>query len=331
MNDDSEHRPTTNGLTRLTLLRRAGVAAGALGVVGLAGCGGGDGPVNGAAQLATDTDARELGWAPPQRAPIECNLLGFFTPDEARTVEAITARFIPGTPEDPGAREACVTGYVDRKLTNYHTFSTPTYVHAPFAKPVDHGKPGPQEHATDTILVAKQELSRYGFQSSQTPQETYRSGLEELDTLMRSEHGAPFVDLAESTQDDVLALMEAFGPLSTDKAKAKKQLAAQNSPAGKAMAKVFVKPTPYAFFSTVLQDTYDGMFADPVYGGNRDYAGWKLVGYPGAQRAWTPRELKAGPNPTRRVQGLREMPAMNPGSPAQHVILPISGTARTEG
>jgi gluconate 2-dehydrogenase gamma chain len=329
--EDTEQSATRSGLTRLTLLRRAGVAAGALGVVGLAGCGEDEGPGNRAALLSTDTDARDLGYAPPQRPPLECNLLSFFTPDEARAVEAITARFVPGTPEDPGAREACVTGYIDRKLSSYHTFSTPTYFHAPFAKPVDHGTPGPQEHAGDTILVAKKQLSRYGFQSSQTPQETYRAGLEELDKLMRTEHGAPFVDLVEPTQDDVLGLMEAFGPLSPDKAKAKKQVAAQNSPPGKAMAKVFVKPTPYGFFSTVLGDTYDGMFADPVYGGNRDYAGWNLIGYPGAQRAWTPRELKRGPNAGRRVQGLRDMPAMNPGSPASRVILPISGTARTGG
>ena len=73
------------------------------------------------------------------------------------------------------------------------------------------------------------------------------------------------------------------------------------------------------------------MFADPVYGGNRDYVGWDLIGYPGAQRAWTAREMTHGPNPNRRVQGLREMPPMHPGSPAQHVILPISGTERTEG
>ena len=330
MDDDTERTTTKSGLTRLTLLRRAGVAAGALGVVGLAGCGE-EGPTNRAALLSTDTDARALGWAPPERAPLECNLLSFFTPDEARAVEAITARFIPGTPEDPGAREACVTGYIDRKLSTYNTFSTPTYFHAPFAKPVDHGAPGPQEHAGDTIFVAKKQLPRYGFQSSQTPQQAYREGLDELEKLMQSEHGASFVDLDETTQDEVLGLMEAFGPLSTDKAKAKKQLAAQHSAAGKAMDKMFGKPTAYGFFSLVLGDTYDGMFADPVYGGNRDYAGWKLIGYLGAQRAWTPRELKQGPNPGRRVQGLREMPAMHPGSPAQHAILPISGTARTEG
>ncbi len=331
MNDDTTLATERNGLTRGSLLRRAGVAAGALGVVGLAGCGDSDGPGNGAALLSSDTDATELGWAPPQRPPLNCSLLSFFTPDEARTVEAIAARFVPGTPDDPGATEACVTGYIDHKLTTYRSFSTPTYFHAPFAKPVDHGAPGPQEHAKDTILVAKSQLPRYGFQSSQTPQQTYRDGLEELDELMRSEHDAPFVDLDEATQDDVLGLMEAFGPLDPDKAKARKQLAAQHSPKGKAMAKVFVKPTAYGFFSTVLGDTYDGMFADPVYGGNRDYIGWDLIGYLGAQRAWTPRELTHGPNPSRRVQGLREMPPMNPGSPAQHVILPISGTKRTEG
>jgi gluconate 2-dehydrogenase gamma chain len=29
------------------------------------------------------------------------------------------------------------------------------------------------------------------------------------------------------------------------------------------------------------QNTGEGFFADPMYGGNRDFAGWKLVGFPG--------------------------------------------------
>ena len=35
------------------------------------------------------------------------------------------------------------------------------------------------------------------------------------------------------------------------------------------------------FFEALLQITMEGFFADPIYGGNRDKAGWKLVGYPG--------------------------------------------------
>ena len=84
-------------------------------------------------------------------------------------------------------------------------------------------------------------------------------------------------------------------------------------------------PEAKGFFKMVLEDTYEGMFSDPEYGGNRDYAGWKLVGYPGAQRAYTAHELRNGPQ-HKRVQGLRDMPPMNPGVPQDHVILPIAGT-----
>ncbi len=34
------------------------------------------------------------------------------------------------------------------------------------------------------------------------------------------------------------------------------------------------------FFALLLQNTQEGFFADPIYGGNRDMAGWKLVGFP---------------------------------------------------
>jgi len=36
------------------------------------------------------------------------------------------------------------------------------------------------------------------------------------------------------------------------------------------------------FFKALLAATMEGFFADPVYGGNRDMAGWKLIGFPGA-------------------------------------------------
>jgi gluconate 2-dehydrogenase gamma chain len=36
------------------------------------------------------------------------------------------------------------------------------------------------------------------------------------------------------------------------------------------------------FFEALLTATIEGFFSDPVYGGNRDMAGWKLIGFPGA-------------------------------------------------
>jgi gluconate 2-dehydrogenase gamma chain len=35
------------------------------------------------------------------------------------------------------------------------------------------------------------------------------------------------------------------------------------------------------FFNALLTITMEGFFADPIYGGNRNKAGWKMVGYPG--------------------------------------------------
>lgn len=35
------------------------------------------------------------------------------------------------------------------------------------------------------------------------------------------------------------------------------------------------------FFETLLANTVEGFFSDPIHGGNRDMIGWKLVGFPG--------------------------------------------------
>jgi gluconate 2-dehydrogenase gamma chain len=36
------------------------------------------------------------------------------------------------------------------------------------------------------------------------------------------------------------------------------------------------------FFDALLQMTIEGFFSDPVYGGNRDMAAWRMIGFPGA-------------------------------------------------
>src|SRR5690349_8312079 len=35
------------------------------------------------------------------------------------------------------------------------------------------------------------------------------------------------------------------------------------------------------FFSLLRQNTIEGMFCDPIHGGNVDMVGWQLVGFPG--------------------------------------------------
>jgi hypothetical protein len=48
------------------------------------------------------------------------------------------------------------------------------------------------------------------------------------------------------------------------------------------------------FFEVVRVHTVIGFIADPVHGGNRDYTGWKLRGYPGPRAP--PRRLHARTN-----------------------------------
>ncbi|MCP6401410.1 gluconate 2-dehydrogenase subunit 3 family protein, partial [Klebsiella pneumoniae] len=40
------------------------------------------------------------------------------------------------------------------------------------------------------------------------------------------------------------------------------------------------------FFNLLLSNAIEGFFADPIYGGNRDKVGWKLVGFPGVAAAY---------------------------------------------
>ena len=63
--------------------------------------------------------------------------------------------------------------------------------------------------------------------------------------------------------------------------------------ARKGKATGFTWPTAQAFFNTVRTHTMEGMFADPVYGGNKDFAGWVLVGFPGAQPLFSPADMNS--------------------------------------
>ena len=40
-------------------------------------------------------------------------------------------------------------------------------------------------------------------------------------------------------------------------------------------------PASSFFYDCLLTHTYEGFYGDPAYGGNKNYLGWKLVGFPG--------------------------------------------------
>jgi gluconate 2-dehydrogenase gamma chain len=63
------------------------------------------------------------------------------------------------------------------------------------------------------------------------------------------------------------------------------------------------------FFETLLKNAQEGFFADPIYGGNKDMCGWKMIGYPGARydyRDWVGRHNERYPYPPVSITGRPE-------------------------
>ena len=234
--------------------------------------------------------------APPPR-----DLLSFFSPQEATTLSALLNTLMPGTPDDPGAVQAGVLIYIDSTLTFREGFVQPTYRSAPFAQGYQGASPPPAGEYK-VVYVPTAILPRYGFQSLLTPREMYRTGLAVLNSYTNAQYGKNFEGLSEAQQIKVVENLE-DGNLAA-----------------------FTQPSAKEFFQLVHTDTLDGMFGDPVYGGNRDFAGWRLVGFPGAQRAYTEQDILSE-GITREPQSIVNLPAFNPGQAANgEVILPVSGT-----
>ena len=104
-----------------------------------------------------------------------------------------------------------------------------------------------------------QGVATQGYQLPDSPAARYRAGLKALaDHIKEAFGGKLFHELAPAEQDKVLTGLE--------------------------NGSIVLKGVKSAdFFALLLQDTQQGFFADPIYGGNRDMAGWKLVGFPGAR------------------------------------------------
>jgi gluconate 2-dehydrogenase gamma chain len=98
-----------------------------------------------------------------------------------------------------------------------------------------------------------------GPQSPIVPKERYRISLTALDEYCEATFaGKGFAALTTVQQDQVLSGLE-NGEIELKDGSGK------------------------AFFEAILANTIEGFFADPIYGGNRDMAGWKLIGFPGAR------------------------------------------------
>lgn len=94
---------------------------------------------------------------------------------------------------------------------------------------------------------------------------TYSAGLAAVDAYAQGRFGGALADLPAAQQDAVLTAME--------------QNVATGFPGGSR-----------AFFDLVREHCLQGMFGDPVHGGNEDFVGWDLVGFPGVKLSFSAAE-----------------------------------------
>jgi gluconate 2-dehydrogenase gamma chain len=124
-----------------------------------------------------------------------------------------------------------------------------------------------------------------GPQSADGPADEYRKALGEIDRYCRANRANKgFADLSDPEKDEILSGLE------TGKIK-------------------FESGDAQGFFETLLKDVQEGFFADPLYGGNRDMVGWKMIGYPGARydyRDWVNRHNQPYPKPPVSILGRAE-------------------------
>ncbi|ACT01588.1 gluconate 2-dehydrogenase subunit 3 family protein [Paenibacillus sp. JDR-2] len=101
-----------------------------------------------------------------------------------------------------------------------------------------------------------------GYQLVFKRRELIALGLDAMNQYSNTKHQKPFVEITPEEQDAVLTAFE------TDKTEIK-DIPASN------------------FFAMFLNLTLEGAYSDPLYGGNRNMAGWKMRNFPGNQMSYT--------------------------------------------
>ena len=97
-----------------------------------------------------------------------------------------------------------------------------------------------------------------GYQLPLTPAQFYRAGIAATNAHCRKTYNKRFDQLSEAQRQEVLVALSG-GRITFD----------GGLPARE-------------FWTMVYQTVMEGMFADPIHGGNRNKAGWRLIGFPGA-------------------------------------------------
>ncbi len=102
----------------------------------------------------------------------------------------------------------------------------------------------------------------HGLQTKFNRGDIFIQGLRKMQEVSQNEYGDAFINLEGEQQDEILQAFESG------------DIEMKGMNAG-------------TFFAALRATTIEGVYADPVYGGNKNMEGWKMIGYPGPRMGWT--------------------------------------------
>lgn len=182
----------------------------------------------------------------------------YFDDHQRATIEAAMARIIP-TDHEPGAREAGTVEFLDRYLSGIGFI---------YAKPDGSG-----------FEQLQGKRASAWHQRIEIIRSIYNAGVENLEERSQRKFGDSFIALTDEQQDELLGDLERS--LETGGAEIRPDIL-YGGPVEPALQQTNAE-IDLAFFPLLVMHTRQGFYADPIYGGNRDHVGWKVIGFPGPE------------------------------------------------
>lgn len=256
MADKSTEPGGNNGMSRRAFLKNSGLVAGGLVGGSLFG-----GLLTNQIKKQPDMEqfADEKSSGGLQEARIFINRAEDFA-----ILSAATERIYPADDIGPGAIELGVPYFIDKQLAGEWGMNAKEYMKGPFVTNIE---------ATGTHDTSRNQDRQGPNAETQVPTPTPRYqtilnrgelfivGLRKIDEVSQEKHDTRFVDLSPEEQDDVLRMFE-------EDEVDMKNIGASN------------------FFYLLLSTTLEGVYADPVYGGNKNMMAWKMKEYPGPRMSY---------------------------------------------
>ncbi|WP_040225119.1 gluconate 2-dehydrogenase subunit 3 family protein [Bhargavaea cecembensis] len=254
--------PGKGGVDRRTFLKNSGLLAGGLIGGGLLGSlitnevkdndsgtkGGSTGDDGGTDHLA---DAR----------------IFFNRQEDFEVLAAATERIFPEDKNGPGAIKLGVPYFIDRQLAGEWGLNAREYMKGPFLNI-------PEANQYEDMSLTSEGRDEQGpsgdtlnplptprYQTRMTRAEMFVVGVRAIDQAAREKFDKGFKSLEPEQQDEILTHF--------DKDEAKMPGVSSST-----------------FFNLLAQTTLEGAYSDPVYGGNRNMDGWRMMEYPGPRASY---------------------------------------------